>query len=174
MRALALLFCCLYFHSPCYGTPKASAQRAPLVQPHWKKQCLALFTKKPQATGAWGLLSSGGWSDSGQFFVLETSKEAILFYAKPGSTSWDSPQTIPTPLLQEFKNGINLAPTLAPFFSHTFDGIEYEFFSLQREKGLTRSTQELYMNNPGVSPNGAAHHLLIQQFFTLQRKLASH
>ena len=149
-----------------------TAQHTPAVQPKWKSNVLALFAASPSHAQGWGLLSSGGWADSGQFFVLQNSPKdpAVLYYAPPGAKAWSEPRTITSAEWQIFRQGVAQAGSLSPFLSQVFDGIEYEFFTLYKDGDKTQ-TREVYMNNPGAFPTKAiSYNKLVERFFDLAKK----
>ncbi len=146
--------------------------RTPIVQPKWKNTILALFASSPTYTKGWALLSSGGWADSGQYFVLQKNGKvpAVLYYAPPGATAWSETQPISPTQWQVFQKAMEQAQSLTPFFSQVFDGVEYEFFTLTKEGGKTQ-TRGVYMNNPGAFPEKAApYNQLVEHFLRLVQK----
>lgn len=153
-------------------SPATAQQRAPVVQPEWKKKSVALFEASPSTAQAWGLLSSSGWADNGQYFILQKSptEPAVLYYAAPGASAWAAPQPISSAEWQIFRQGIGQAISLPPFFSAAFDGVEYDFFMLYKEGDKTQ-TRTLYMNNPAAFPAKAIqYNQLVEQFFALAKK----
>lgn len=118
----------------------------------------------------WGLFSAGGWSDGGQFLVIEDQKSAQiqLYYRAAGkreisrlSPNLEKAASFKTNVADLLKDASHLCRTV-------FDAVNYEVIVAgfdQKEKFLISKT--ILMQAPQVDPASTKHVELIKAFESL-------
>ncbi len=143
----------------------------------------------------WGIFTSGGWSDSGQFLAISQGSAHNFYYIPPNylAPGGNPPRpAIFSPQLEKDKNTWILAAKGWEFFSkplkadtwqafnraaqgfmaleslpsRAFDGLEVEFIHGFRRKGVLLVDKRVYINTPDEVA-GKKHRQALDDFFKI-------
>lgn len=143
-----------------------------ILKPEWYELFTnKLFSTKHDTAVGLGLFSYGGWSDNGQRFIIISEENKFeLFYGTPNSTKIDQHEILSKGDLKEFINLFWAFKELDNYDSGAFDGIQYEFIQAEKKDGVIFIKKRVFMNNPGLTPEGKKHAELIETYLALEKK----
>lgn len=118
----------------------------------------------------WGLFSAGGWSDGGQFLVIEDQKSAqIQLYYRAAGKREISKHSLNPEKVASFKTKIaDLLKDASHLCRTVFDAVNYEVIVAefdQKEKFFISKT--ILMQAPQIEPASSNHVDLIKAFESL-------
>lgn len=121
---------------------------------------------------AWGLFSTGGWSDVGQVivFAVKDGTRAELRVIKPNDTALESQAILDRKTLKKLKKEFAKAASLKDVDEDMFDGLIFEYIHVVRDgaAGL-KLVKRLYYKSNGREPH-PVHETLIKTLSDLKNK----
>lgn len=139
------------------------------VQSTWQDKMLEML-KAEKATEAWGLFSSGGWSNSGQILVFMTPDRAVrrVVIVQPNKKEIGVDRALTDAELKSLEPAMTEAPKLEDVDVEMFDGLEFELVHATKDKGDVKVVDRLLLRDPGGTPR-PKHQAVIQAFERLRK-----
>lgn len=151
-----------------------ASKEKPSIQPKW----LDYFSKelqkeKDEDAKGYGLLSTGGWVDAGQYFLILTKTKARFYQVKPATDQLSSSYELDPKQYSSQIQGLSELEHMQDYKIQVLDGLEYEFFALKKSKNTLLLTKKVLISQPDLKEDGVKHKKAIENFFELNKLLAA-
>lgn len=164
------IFLCFFI----IATSRAFAQNKPSIQPKWFDYFSnALKNNKENEIIGYGLLSTGGWVDNGQYFLIKLQAKSLFYYVKPAATTIDAIYEISQKKYSDQINGFTQLEQMDNYHIQALDGLEYEFFVIKKSPQGILVTKQISITQPDLKEDGLKYKKAIDHFFELNKLLAA-
>lgn len=142
------------------------------VKVNWQRNFFDILLSNQEYESFWGLFSSSGYSDSGQYMVFRKKghNQVILFHVSPSGKDILGPLKINELASQTFLDQIKIGSKLAAQENRSMDGVQYEYLEGERKNGEDIVIKNRFtMNNPGIDPASKEHARLVEVILKLKQ-----
>ncbi len=163
-----LVIALLFFVTACFA--EKDGDSTPVANPSanpFQEHAIKIFTEYKDAKVAYLLLSSSGYANNGQYFVLDTGSQAIFYAAKAGEKELSLNPALTEAKRAEFLSAMQECTSLESLQSKIYDGVQYRFVRFAKVAGIVSEVQNLTMNNPELVQGAVAHQKLVKSFLSL-------